>query len=110
MGNRYQKSRGKCKGNFEVVAGRELAVRMPLPLVQVWEKLQAEVERLTGHAGCRFCKPSWRTKSRSGWDRGIGPTRPGAIGAGAASRVRGVRRAEDCARAAAGAQPGRPRS
>ena len=30
-----------------MVAGRELAVRLPLPLVEVWEELQAEVERLT---------------------------------------------------------------
>lgn len=51
MSNRYQRRNAKSKGKFEVVAGRELQVRMPLPLVEVWEELQAEVERLTGEAG-----------------------------------------------------------
>jgi len=37
-----------------VVVGRELAVRVPLPLVEVWEELQAEVERLTGEAGLQI--------------------------------------------------------
>ena len=37
-----------------MVAGRELAVRLPLPLVEVWEELQAEVERLTGEAGLQI--------------------------------------------------------
>ncbi len=43
MSNRYQRRNAKSKGKFEVVAGRELQVRMPL--VEVWEELQAEVER-----------------------------------------------------------------
>lgn len=54
MRNRYQRSGWKSKGKFEVVAGRELAVRMPLPLVEVWEELQADVERWTGEAGLRI--------------------------------------------------------
>ena len=34
-----------------MVAGRELAVRMPLPVVEMWGELQADVERLAGEAG-----------------------------------------------------------
>ncbi len=37
-----------------MVGGRELALRLPLPLVEVWEELQAEVERPTGEAGLRI--------------------------------------------------------
>ncbi len=36
-----------------MVGGRELALRLPLPLEEVWEKLQADVERLAGEAGLR---------------------------------------------------------
>lgn len=54
MKNRYQRTTGKSKPKFEVVGGRELAVRLPLPLVEVWEELQAEVERLAGEAGLRI--------------------------------------------------------
>lgn len=54
MRNRYQRTRGKSKGKWQIVAGRELEVRMPLPLVEVWEELQAEVERLTGEAGLQI--------------------------------------------------------
>jgi hypothetical protein len=31
-----------------------LAVRLPLPLVEVWEELQAEVEQLAGEAGLKI--------------------------------------------------------
>ena len=37
-----------------MVAGRELEVRMPLPLAEVWEELQAEVERLSAEAGLKI--------------------------------------------------------
>jgi len=37
-----------------VVAGREIEVRLPLPLVEVWEELQADVERLAGEAGLQI--------------------------------------------------------
>jgi transposase-like protein len=43
-------------GKFEVIGGRELAMRLPLPLVEVWEELQAEVERLTGAAGLEILR------------------------------------------------------
>jgi transposase-like protein len=39
-----------------VIRGRELAVRLPLPLVEMWEELQAEVERLTGEAGLKILR------------------------------------------------------
>jgi len=34
---------------------------VPLPLVEVWEGLQAEVERLTGEAGLQILGRFWRT-------------------------------------------------
>ena len=54
MRNRYQRRWGKSKGKMQVIAGGELAVRLPLPLVEVWEELQAEVERLSGEAGLQI--------------------------------------------------------
>lgn len=56
MRKRYQTRRGKSKGKFEVLNGREVAVRMPLPLAEVWEELQAEVERMTGEAGLKILR------------------------------------------------------
>lgn len=56
MSNRYQSGSRKSKGKFEVLGGQELAVRLPLPLVEVWEELQAEVERLTGEAGLQILR------------------------------------------------------
>jgi len=52
--NRYQRRSSKSKERFEVVGGRELAVRLALPLVEVWEELQARVEQLAGEAGLRI--------------------------------------------------------
>lgn len=54
MRNRYQRRSEKSKGKFEVVGGREIEVRLPLPLVEVWEELQADVERLAGAAGLQI--------------------------------------------------------
>jgi len=56
MRNRYQRRWGKSKGKMQVIAGGELAVRLPLPLVEVWEELQAEVERLAGEAGLQIVR------------------------------------------------------
>ena len=53
MRNRYQ-SKARKSRKFEVVGGRELVVRLPLPLAEVWEELQAEVEQLVGEAGLRI--------------------------------------------------------
>ena len=54
MRRTYQGRGGKSKPKFEVVGSREVAVRLPLPLAEVWEELQAEVERLAGQAGLRI--------------------------------------------------------
>jgi hypothetical protein len=50
MAERYQSSAKKSTKKFEVMGSKEVAVRLP-PLVEVWEELQREVERLTGLAG-----------------------------------------------------------
>ena len=54
MRRTYQGRGGKSKPKFEVVGNREVAVRLPLPLAELWEQLQAEVERLAGQAGLRI--------------------------------------------------------
>lgn len=41
---------------FEVVGGRELALRLPLPMAEVWEELQAEVDRLSGEVGLKILR------------------------------------------------------
>ena len=69
MRNRYQRWGWKSEGKFEVVGGRELAVRMPLPLAEVWEELQAEVERLTGQAGLQILRAILEDEVR----RRVGP-------------------------------------
>jgi transposase-like protein len=51
--NTYQ-SKAKKSREFEVVGGRELAMTLPLPLVEVWEELQARVEQLAGEAGLKI--------------------------------------------------------
>ncbi len=69
MRNTYQSKVRKSRA-FEVMGGscgwaqgkRELAVRLLLPVVEVWEELPAEVERRAGEAGCRFCTASWRKR------------------------------------------------
>ena len=53
MRNRYQ-SKARKSRKFEVVGGRELLLQLPMPLVEVWEDLQAEVEQLAGEAGLRI--------------------------------------------------------
>lgn len=53
MRNTYQSKAGKSR-QFQIVEGRELAIHLPLPLAEVWEQLQAEVERLAGEAGLRI--------------------------------------------------------
>jgi len=53
--NRYQSKVRKSR-QFQVVEGRELAVRLRLPLAEVWEELQAEVERLAGETGLKILR------------------------------------------------------
>jgi transposase-like protein len=52
----YQGKQGKSKRKFEVLGSKEVAVRLPLPLVEVWEELQPEVEHLTGLAGLKIIR------------------------------------------------------
>lgn len=40
MKNTYQRMSGKSQHSFEIVGSKELAVHLPLPLVEVWEQLQ----------------------------------------------------------------------
>jgi len=47
---------GKSKHNFEIVGSKEVAVRLPLPLVEVWEQLQPQVEHLAGLAGLQILR------------------------------------------------------
>jgi transposase-like protein len=54
MKQRCQRTGEKSKPKFEVIGGGELAVRLPLPLVEVWEELQARVEELAGEAGLQI--------------------------------------------------------
>ena len=54
MRKTYQGMQSKSKRKFEVIGNRELLVEVPLPMVEVWEELQAQVEQLTGHAGLRI--------------------------------------------------------
>lgn len=56
MAERYQSSAKKSMRKFEVVGERQLAVRLPLPLVEVWEELQTRVEQLTGEAGLQILR------------------------------------------------------
>jgi len=44
MTKRYQTGTKKSTRKFEVVGDRQLAVWLPLPLVEVWEELQPRVE------------------------------------------------------------------
>ena len=54
MKKTYQGRPDKSKQKFEVLGKRELLVEVPLPLVEVWEELQAQVEQWTGEAGLRI--------------------------------------------------------
>ena len=54
MKKTYQGTENKSKRKFEVMGNGKLLVEMPLPMVEVWEELQAQVEQLTGHAGLQI--------------------------------------------------------
>jgi transposase-like protein len=56
MADRYQSSTRKSTKKFEVLGNKEVAVRLPLPLVEVWEELQPEVEHLAGLAGLQIIR------------------------------------------------------
>ena len=54
MKKTYQVRENKSNQKFEVIGNRKLLVEMPLPMVEVWEELQAQVEQLTGQAGLQI--------------------------------------------------------
>lgn len=54
MRKTYQGTGSKSKQKFEVMGNGKLLVEMPLPMVEVWEELQAQVEQWTGHAGLQI--------------------------------------------------------
>ncbi|HVB55775.1 MAG TPA: hypothetical protein VNE63_04985 [Candidatus Acidoferrales bacterium] len=54
MKKTYQGMKDKSKQKLEVLGKRELLVQVPMPMVEVWEELQAQVEQLTGQAGLRI--------------------------------------------------------
>ncbi len=56
MAMRYQSSAKKSNRKFEVVGARQLAVHLPLPLVELWEELQPQVEHLAGLAGLQIIR------------------------------------------------------
>jgi transposase-like protein len=56
MAEKYQTVVGKSTRKFELLGRKQLAVSLPLPLVEVWEELQPEVEHLTGMAGLKIIR------------------------------------------------------
>ena len=56
--DRYQSGAKKFTKKLEVIGKKEVAVRLPLslPLVEVSEELQLEVEHLTGLAGLKIIR------------------------------------------------------
>jgi putative transposase len=50
----YQGRTSKSKPKFEFLGRPEVMVQVPLPMAEVWEELQAEVEQLTGQAGLQI--------------------------------------------------------
>src|SRR5437016_10001645 len=56
MAEKYQRCAKKSTKKFELLGRKEVAVHLPLPLVEVWEELQPEVEHLTGLAGLKIIR------------------------------------------------------
>lgn len=54
MRKTYQGTPSESKRKFELIGKKELLVQVPLPMAEVWEELQAQVEQLTGQAGLRI--------------------------------------------------------
>ena len=102
MRDSYPRGSQKSKGEFEVLGGRELALR--LPLVEVWEELPAEVERLTGEVGMQILRailedevrqrvgPPYRPDPASGSVRWGGRSGAGKLPPLAAGRADAARR------------------
>ena len=89
MKKTYQGPQDESKQKFEVIGKGEMLVEVPLPMVGVWEELQAEVEQLTGQAGPRVAgrlRDSGKRGEAAGWT--IAPARAG-IGSCALGRQPG---------------------
>jgi transposase-like protein len=54
IAEKYQTFAQKSTKKFEVLGRKALGISVPLPLVEVWEDLQPEVEHLTGIAGLKI--------------------------------------------------------
>ena len=54
MAEKYQTFARRSTRKFEVLGRKALGISVPLPLVEVWEDLQPEVEHLTGVAGLKI--------------------------------------------------------
>lgn len=54
MRKTYQGRTSKSNQKFEVLGRPEVMVQVPLPMAELWEELQAEVEQLTGQAGLQI--------------------------------------------------------
>ena len=65
MAEKYQTCAKKSTKKFEVVGRKELALSVRLRLVEVWEKLQPEVEQLTGLAGLQMDRRRSNAAGRS---------------------------------------------
>ena len=111
MRKTYEGPEYKSKQKFEVIGKRELLVEVPLPMVEVWEELQAQVEQLTGEAGLRIIG----TILENEVTRRVGPPhRPGpesgAVRWAAPARLRDLQRAESSGDSPTSAHTGRSRS
>ncbi len=92
MKKTYQGTQDKAKQKFEVIGKREMLVEVPLPMVEVWEEMQAQVEQLTGQAGLRATTGAHAPRQGSGTGQLHAPA---ARRAAAASRTGRNRRGAD---------------
>lgn len=75
MSKTYQGRSSKSNQKFQVLGRAEVMVQVPLPMAEVWEELQAEVEQLTGQAGLQIIRAMLEEEVR----RRVGPAhRPDA--------------------------------
>ena len=51
-------------------------MQVPLPMGELWEELQAEVEQLTGQAGLQIIRAMLEDELSGAWDHCSGPRRP----------------------------------
>ena len=87
MADRYQTDARKSTKKFELLGRKELAMSLPLPLVEVWEELQPEVEHLTGMAGLQIIRAVIEEEVTRRVGRAIIPRPQRAVCAGGSSRA-----------------------